>query len=81
VYALGYLTGSGVIPDRWLMYHPTADVTDPIFKQVADGGLGADPESFFDRFFPNPATLDHYPERDTDTGWCALGPNFELPCD
>ena len=81
VNALGYLTGSGLITDRWLMHYPSADVTEPIFKSVGAGGLGADPESFFDRYFPNPATLDHYPERDTPTGWCAVDPgNREPPC-
>ena len=71
IYALGYLTGDGTIFDPWLMHYPKADVTDPIFKPLDQGGLAAEPESFFDRFFPKLSTLDHYPERDTPTGWCA----------
>lgn len=74
IYALGYLTGDGTITDRWVMHYPRAGVTDPIFKPVDQGGLGADPESFFDRYFPKVSTLDHYPERDTPTGWCVFGP-------
>jgi hypothetical protein len=74
IYALGYLTGDGTITSRWLMHYPSAGVTDPIFKPVDQGGLGANPESFFDRYFPKVSTLDHYPERDTPTGWCVLGP-------
>jgi hypothetical protein len=74
IYALGYLTGDGTITDRWVMHYPQAAVTDPIFKPVDQGGLGADPESFFDRYFPKVSTLDHYPERDTPTGWCVFGP-------
>jgi hypothetical protein len=74
IYALGYLTGDGTITDRWVMHYPQAGVTAPIFKPVDQGGLGADPESFFDRYFPKVSTLDHYPERDTPTGWCVFGP-------
>lgn len=33
-----------------------------------------DPESFFGRYSPKVSTLDHYPERDTPTGWCVFGP-------
>jgi hypothetical protein len=77
IYALGYLSGSGVITDRWVMHYPKpAAVTDPIFKPLDQGGLGADPESFFDRYF-RPRPLEHYPERDTPTGWCVAG---DLPC-
>jgi hypothetical protein len=53
-----------------------ADVTDPIFKPRAEGGLGADPDSFFAHYF-TPKSLDHYPERDTPTGWC----QGESPCE
>jgi hypothetical protein len=82
IYALGYLTGSGVITDRWLMHYPKAEVTDPIFKPVDHGGLGADPESFFDRYFPHMSTLDHYPEKDTKTGWCVtIRRNNNEPCE
>jgi len=56
------------------MHYPKAAVTDRIFKPVDKKGLGADPESFFDRYFPKTSTLDHYPERDTPTGWCVFGP-------
>jgi hypothetical protein len=73
IYALGYLTGDGTITNRWVMHYPKAEVTDPIFKPVDQGGLGASPESFFDRYFPKVSTLDHYPERDTPTGWCVAG--------
>jgi hypothetical protein len=73
IYALGYLTGSGKLTDRWLMHYPKAEVTDPIFTSVEQGGLGADPESFYDRYFPQVSTLDHYPEGTTPTGWCAGG--------
>jgi hypothetical protein len=78
IYALGYLTGDGTILEQWLMHYPKADVTDPIFKPLDQGGLAADPESFFDRFFPKPSTLDHYPERDTPTGWC-VQPTLSVP--
>jgi hypothetical protein len=70
IYALGYLTGDGTLFDHWLMHYPQAEVTDPIFKPLDQGGLGADRESFFDHFFPKISKLDHYPERDTPTGWC-----------
>jgi len=69
LYALGYLTGEGVIRDRWVMHHPAAEVTNPIFKPVGEGGLAADKETFFDRYF-EPKKLAHYPEKDTPTGWC-----------
>jgi hypothetical protein len=78
IYALGYLTEDGTIFNPWLMHHPTADVTDPIFKPLDQGGLAADPESFFDHFFPKLSTLDHYPERDTPTGWC-VQPTLAAP--
>lgn len=74
IFALGYLTGSGGLTDRWVMHYPSGPdnqpLTDVIFKPASDGGLGADPESFYDRFWPETSTLDHYPEEKTLTGWC-----------
>jgi hypothetical protein len=74
IYALGYLTGSGTLSDRWEMHFPKQNggsppVTDALFKPPP-AGLGVDPEQFFDRYF-NPQPLNHYPERDTYTAWCA----------
>jgi hypothetical protein len=60
------------VPHRRRRARPAAAVTDPIFKPVSEGGLGAQKEPFFDRYF-KPLTLDHYPERDTPTGWCVGG--------
>jgi hypothetical protein len=70
IYALGYTTGTGVITDPYVMNLPKANVTDGIFGTGA-GQLGANPETFFDRFFqPDPGL--HYPERDTFTAWSPL---------
>lgn len=80
IYALGYLTGEGTIVDRWLMHYPKAEVTDPIFEPLDKGGLAADPESFFDHYFPKLSTLDHYPERDTPTGWCVQPGGNPIVC-
>ena len=55
------------------MHLPDAAVTDPLFKPQSQGGLGVDPERFFDRSF-NFSTLDHYPYRDTTPRWCGVGP-------
>jgi hypothetical protein len=69
ITALGYLSGDGTIIHPWVMHYPEASVTDRLFKTGGDG-LGLDPETFFDSNF-TPKPLDHYPERDTPTGWCA----------
>jgi hypothetical protein len=70
ITALGYLSGEGTIISPWVMHYPAAPVTNPLFRSTADGGLGLDPETFFDVNF-TPKSLNHYPERDTPTGWCA----------
>jgi hypothetical protein len=75
ITALGYLEGDGTIIHPWVMHYPEASVTDRLFKTGGDG-LGVDRETFFDRNF-TPKPLDHYPERDTPTGWCA---NAQAPC-
>lgn len=69
ITALGYLTGAGTIDKRWVMHTPAAAVTDRLFGS-GRGQLGLDKEQFFDTYFStNRRTLDHYPERDTRTGW------------
>jgi len=70
ITALGYLTGSGTLFDPWEMHHPDAGVTDHVFNPPANGGLGLDPETFFDQNF-TPQTLDHYPHKETRVHWCA----------
>jgi hypothetical protein len=74
VRALGYLTGDGTFFNGWQMHFPDATVTDRVFGSVdpggdlKKGGLGLDPEAFFDVNFPS-KTLDNYPYRDTATSW------------
>jgi hypothetical protein len=74
IYALGFLTGEGSAFKPWQMNYPTGPkgeaITDVIFKPTSQGGLGADPESFYDRFWPETSTLDHYPQDSSPTGWC-----------
>ncbi len=71
ITALGYLEGQGIITDPWVMKYPDASVTNRLFDPPP-AGLGVDKEQFFDLNFP-PKRLDHYPERDTLTGWCVTG--------
>jgi len=84
IYALGQLTGSGSVTDRWKMNYPTGPnglgITDIIFQPPSAGGLGADPESFYDRYWPQTSTLDHYPEDSTPTGWCVGQSNPRAGC-
>ena len=68
ISALGFLTGTGVIDNRWEMHTPEASVTNPLFGNGA-GELGINQEQFFSRFFSSTSELTHYPERDTPTGW------------
>jgi hypothetical protein len=68
IWALGFLTGDGTIGSPWVMNSPPASLMKHLFD-APPGGLGADREAFFIRNF-KPSTLDHYPERDTPTGWC-----------
>lgn len=70
ITALGCLTGQGVFGSPWEMHPPPASITDHLFKPASSGGLGLDPETFFDQNF-TPKPLEHYPELDTPTGWCA----------
>jgi hypothetical protein len=70
ITALGYLEGEGTFTSPWVMHLPEAAVTNTLFKPVMDGGLGVDKEKFFDLHF-KAKSLDHYPEKDTPTGWCA----------
>ncbi len=63
ITALGYLTGSGKLSDRWDMHVPDGSVTDELFH------LGVNKEEFFDRFFFPGARLEHFPEDTTPTGW------------
>jgi len=67
ITALGFLSGAGVIYDRYEMHTPAASVTDRLFG-TGKGQLGINREEFFARFFVPKAGL-HYPERDTPTGW------------
>jgi len=69
IFALGFLQGEGVITSPWVMHFPARAVTNKLFDRVGKGGLGVDPETFFDLNF-QPKPLEHYPERDTNTGWC-----------
>ncbi|MGH2994500.1 MAG: hypothetical protein ACRDL1_13340, partial [Solirubrobacterales bacterium] len=80
ITALGRILpdGEGTALKPWQMEHPEATVTDPLFNPVTKGGLGVDPETFFDRNFV-PKTLDHYPEQDTLTGWCAEHEKDSVP--
>ncbi len=71
IVALGYLSGEGTLTSPWVMHYPEEDVMKPLFEEVDKGGLGADREYFFVHSF-NPKSLDHYPERDTLTGWCPV---------
>lgn len=73
IYALGERTGVGVAGFRWEMKYPKAEVTEQLFKPRSEGGFGLDREAFFDRNF-TPRALEHYPEKDTRTGWCGRGP-------
>jgi hypothetical protein len=50
--------------DPWVMHHPDAGITDHLFNSPSNGGLGVDPETFFDRNF-NSQTLDYYPHQET----------------
>ena len=68
INALGFLTGSGRIDERWDMQLPAGSVTNPLFG-TGKGELGINREEFFSRFFPPPDTLPHYPEATTPTGW------------
>ena len=78
ITALGFLTGTGLINDRYEMHTPAASVTDPLFGPGKEQ-LGINREEFFARFFV-PRTGLHYPERDTPTGWdlalCNSAPGF-----
>jgi hypothetical protein len=69
ITALGYLSGDGTFFKPGEMHYPQASVTNPLFKSTADGGLGLDPETFFDVNFSAKA-LDDYPEKGIKTGWC-----------
>ena len=68
ITALGYLTGKGLVNDRWEMHPPPASVTNPLFG-TRSGELEINKEEFFSRFYPSRDSLPHYPERDTLTGW------------
>ncbi len=68
IWALGFLSGEGTITTPWVMNYPKAAVTNRLFE-APPAGLGVDKETFFERNF-KPSSLDHYPERDTPTGWC-----------
>jgi hypothetical protein len=76
ITALGYLTGEGTAFQPWTMHYPSASITDKLFKPTSSGGLGLDPETFFDQNF-TPKPLEHYPERDAPTGWCV---SSRAPC-
>jgi len=81
IYALGSLTGAGGAFDPYAMQVPEASVTNKIFGTHANGGLGLDPETFFDRQFDRSGetkTLDHYPiANGSAPGWCEL----QFSCD
>jgi hypothetical protein len=79
IYALGHLDGAGSTFSPWAMQTPDASVTDKIFG-APPGGLGLDPETFFERQFDRPEetqALDHYPTKGTTIGWCEL----QFSCD
>jgi hypothetical protein len=69
IFALGHLDKSD--DANWRMQFPDKSVTDELFNGAAQGGLGADPETFFDRYF-NPVPLTEYP-KGYDVGWCVNG--------
>ncbi len=81
---LGYITGGGVVGNLYEMHVPTEKALSPLFDEVdpanlAAGGLGADPETFYMRSF-NPVPLggkggegttfpQKYPFRDNHMGY------------
>lgn len=71
ITALGFLEGKGDITSPYVMKWPDASITNRLFDPPP-AGLGVDKEKFFDLNFPV-RRLDHYPERDTLTGWCVSG--------
>jgi hypothetical protein len=80
VTALGFLKGRGEAFNPWKMEVPAAQLTDRIFgegKSENEPNLHLDREEFFDRSYPNPTTLPHYPWQTSTTGWlsrCSNGP-------
>jgi hypothetical protein len=75
LYPLGYTTGDGTVANAYQMFSPAAGATDGLFNPLdpnnPNGSLGLDPETFFDTYFIHDiATLDHYPNSDSPTGWC-----------
>ena len=67
LYALGFTTGDGTVTSPYLMNVPKASVTDALFG-TGDAQLGADPETFFARFFQPERLLD-YPEQGLTPDW------------
>ena len=73
VYALGSLSGDGLVGNRWEMSVPGASLTNPLFEPVdsntfPEGPLGNEREIFYLRNF-EPETLEHFPLRDSAGDW------------
>jgi hypothetical protein len=70
IRALAFLTGKGRLNDAYVTHFPEASVLEHLFKPSADGGLGVEKETFFDRHF-KPRPLAHYPFADGPApAWC-----------
>jgi hypothetical protein len=69
ISALGFLkSGGGTLFNPWVMGYPDASITDPLFKPVAQGGFGMDPETFFDTNFTGKELKD-FPYEGITPGW------------
>jgi len=82
ITALAYRSGKGEFFDPWVMHFPEASITDKLFEPVGEGGLGLDPETFFDRQF-KAKPFDQYPwagDSLAKPAWC-LGIFDERNCE
>jgi hypothetical protein len=69
IFPLGFLKdGNGTLTSQWNMGYPDASITDKLFAPVAEGGLGLDPETFFEVNF-RARSLENFPYQGINPRW------------
>jgi hypothetical protein len=70
IRVLAYLSGEGTINNAYITHFPESSLLEHLWKPPAEGGLGIEKETFFDRHF-KPRPFAHYPYRDGKSpAWC-----------